>query len=356
MARRSNSIRKAVKAMSSPGKLIQSPATRLRNLLSYNTTQMLYVAATLGIADRLADGPRTADELAAATGSHPRALYRLLRALTHVGVFAEDDARRFRLTPMAELLREGVPGSLRPAALSYGQPWWWTPWGGLLETVRTGKTAFDATMGQGLFEYLQAHPDAAAVFNANMTAMTAQDIPELVSTYDFGGPGLLVDIGGGHGALVTAILRTAPRERALLFDQPQVIDGARAQMAAAGLAGRCTFAAGSFFDTIPAGGDTYTLKDIIHDWDDTQALRILRNVRRAMTADARLLLIERVLPPDGEPAVGKMVDVTMMVLTGGMERTAAEYRSLLEAAGFTLRGVHFTHATNSVLEAMPTQI
>jgi hypothetical protein len=339
--------------MSGSGKPIQSPATRLRNLLSYNTTQMLYVAAKLEIADRLAGGPRGADELAQEAGAHPRALYRLLRALTHVGVFAEDDKRRFRLTPMADLLRADVPGSLRAFALSYGEPWWWTPWGRLLDTVRTGRTAFDATLGQGFFEYLQQHPDAAAVFNANMTAMTGRDVPELVTTYDFGGTGLLVDIAGGHGALVSAILQTGRRARAILFDQPAVIAGARARLEAAGIAERCTLMAGSFFETIPAGGDTYTLKDIIHDWDDARAIEILRNCRRAMTPEAKLLLIERVLPADGEPAVGKMVDVTMMVLTGGMERTETEYRALLEAAGFTLQRVVFTHSATSVLEAIP---
>jgi hypothetical protein len=191
------------------------------------------------------------------------------------------------------------------------------------------------------------------VFNANMSAMTGQDIPELVSTYDFGGPGVLVDVGGGHGALVSAILQTGRRERAILFDQAGVIDGARGRIEAAGLADRCTLAAGSFFDTVPGGGDTYTLKDVIHDWDDAQSIRILRTVRGAMSDDAKLLLIERVLPPGGEPAIGKMVDVTMMVLTGGLERTEAEYRTLLEAAGFTLRAVHFTHAANSVIEAVP---
>jgi len=339
--------------MSGSEKTIQSPATRLRNLLNYDTTQMLYVAAKLGIADQLGSGPRHADELAAAVGAHPRALYRVLRALSHVGVFAEDDQRNFRLTPMAELLRADAPGSLRAFALSYGESWWWTPWGRLLENVRTGKTAFDQAMGQGLFEYLAQHPDAAAIFNANMTSMTARELPEIVTTYDFGGEGVLVDVGGGHGALVSAILQAGGRAKAVLFDQPAVIDGARAHLAAAGVADRCTLVAGSFFESIPPGGDTYTLKDIIHDWDDERAVAILRNCRRAMAMNAKLLLIERVLPSDGEPAIGKMIDVTMMVQTGGLERTEEEYRVLLEQAGFGLRRVVFTHSAASVLEAIP---
>jgi hypothetical protein len=332
---------------------IQSPATRLRNLLNYNTTQMVYVVARLGIADLLADGPRSADDLAKATSVHARSLYRLLRALTHVGVFAEDDAHRFRLTPTAELLRTGTPGSLRAFALSYGEPWWWTPWGRLLDTVRTGRTAFDESMGQGFFEYLEQHPDAAAIFNGNMTSMTERELPEIVTTYDFSGPGLLVDVGGGHGAFLTAILQAGARATTMLFDRPTVIEGARANLAAAGVADRCTFVAGDFFDAVPVGGDTYTLKDIVHDWDDARAIAILRNCRRVMDAGAKLLVIERVLPAGGEPAVGKIIDITMMVQTGGMERTEAEYRALLEQSGFELRRVVFTHSSASVLEAVP---
>jgi len=339
--------------LSAQERVIQSPATRLRNLLNYNTTQMVYVAAKLGIADRLADGPLRAAELAHVVGAHPRALYRLLRALTHVGVFAEDAEHRFCLTPMAELLRADAPGSLRAFALSYGESWWWSPWGRLLDTVRTGTTAFDQVMGQGFFEYLQQHPDAAAIFNANMTSMTERDVPEVVTTYDFSGKGLLVDVGGGHGALVSAILQAGAREEAILFDRPEVARGAPARLAAAGVADRCRVVEGSFFESVPEGGDTYTLKDIIHDWDDARAVAILRNCKRAMARDARLLLIERVLPADGEAAVGKMVDITMMVLTGGMERTEDEYRALLEQAGFTLRRVVFTHSAASVLEAVP---
>jgi hypothetical protein len=339
--------------MTGSGPLLQSPATRLRNLLSYNTTQMVYVAARLGIADLLAEGPRDADDLARTVGAHPRSLYRLLRALTHVGVFAEDAQRRFRLTPTAELLRADAPGSMRAFVLSYGENWWWEPWGRLLETVQIGTTAFERAMGQSFFEYLDAHPQAAAVFNANMTAMTERDVPEVVTTYDFSGAGLLVDVGGGHGALVSAILQAGGRAAAMLFDRASVIEGARAHLAAAGLADRCKLVAGSFFEAIPEGGDTYTLKDIIHDWDNERALAILRNCRRAMGTDAKLLLIERVLPADGESAIGKVIDVTMMVLTGGMERTESEYRALLEQAGFSLRRVVYTHSGASVLEAVP---
>jgi hypothetical protein len=333
-------------------RVIQSPATRLRNLLNYNTTQMVYVVTKLGIADLLAAGPKQVDELAVAVGAHPRSLYRLLRALTHVGVFAEDNEHRFRLTPTAELLRADAPGSLRAFALSYGESWWWQPWGQLLQTVRDGTTAFEQAMGQKFFDYLEQHPDAAAIFNASMTSTTEREIPEVVTTYDFAGEGVLVDVGGGHGALVSAILQ-AGRAKAVLFDRADVIEGARAQLAAAGVSERCALVAGSFFESVPPGGDTYTLKDIIHDWDDAHAIAILRNCRRAMESSTKLLLIERVLPADGQAAIGKMVDITMMVLTGGMERTEDEYRALLEKAGLHLRRVVFTHSAASVLEAVP---
>jgi hypothetical protein len=333
--------------------MIASPATRLRQLLNYNTTQMLHVAAKLGIADLLADGPCDAELLAARAGVHPRCLYRLLRALAALGVFEEDAQRRFRLTPVGELLRADARGSLRAFALSYGEPWWWNAWGRLLHTVRTGETAFDAAHGTGLFAFLDRDPEAAAIFHGNMTSMTQQDLQEIVTTYDFSGPGLLVDVGGGHGALVCALLGSGKRTRAMLFDQPAVVAGARARLEADGVADRCELVAGSFFESVPRGGDTYVLKDILHDWDDQRSLAILRNCRRAMGAGAKLLLVERLLPPDNEPAVGKLVDVTMMVMTGGMERTEAEYRALLDAAGFDLRTTVFTYAGSSVLEAVP---
>lgn len=332
---------------------LASPATRLRRLLNYNTTQMVHVAARLGIAELLAAGPRPVAELATAAGAHPGALYRLLRALSHVGVFAEEPGRRFRLTPMANLLRAEVAGSLRAFALSYGEPWWWQAWGRLEHSVRTGETAFEAAHGERLFDYLDRNPDAAAIFDANMTAMTERELPELVATYDFSGAGLLVDVGGGRGALVAAVLAAGVRVRAVLFDRPAVLAGARAFLEAAGVADRCELAGGSFFETIPEGGDTYTLKDIIHDWDDERALAILRNCRRAMADSAKLLLIERVLPEGAEPAVGKLVDITMLVLTGGLERTEDEYRRLLDRAGFVLRATVFTHSAASVLEARP---
>lgn len=326
---------------------------RLKQMLSYNLTQMIYVAVKLGIPDRLTQGPQTADELAAAVGAHPRSLYRLLRALASQGLFAEHQDGRFRLTPVAELLRSDRPGSLRPFALCYGEVWWWNTWGHLLHSVQTGQTAFDHLNGQGLFAYLAREAEAAAIFNANMTAMTTAEAQAVMAAYDFASAQLVVDVGGGHAALVAAILKAHVQLRAVAFDQPAVIEGARGPLVAAGVADRCELMGGSFFESVPEGGDVYTLKDILHDWDDRQATTILRQCRAAMRPEARLLVIERIIPPGNDAAVGKLVDISMMVLTGGQERTEAEYRALLGASGFRLERVFASDAEISVIEAMP---
>ncbi len=331
----------------------ETAATRLNQLLTYQWTQMIHVVVKLGIPDLLVDGPRNADELAATVGAHPRSLYRLLRALASRGIFIEDAAGRFGLTPLSELLRSDVPGSFRPFALSYGEQWWWNAWGSLLQSVRTGETAFNLVHGMGLFEYLDRFPEAARIFYDNMTSMTASEAQAAVNSYDFSGTHLLVDVGSGHGALTSAILLAYPGIHAIAFDLPAVIEGAQAHFQTAGLADRCEVRAGSFFDSIPPGGDTYTLKDILHDWDDEQALAILRNCHSGMGHSARLLVIERVIPPGNEPMIGKLIDINMLVLSGGRERTQAEYRVLLEAAGFNLLGIFPTQADISILEAVP---
>ena len=339
--------------MSDSHSLDDSLSTRLNRMLSYNLTQMIYVAARLNIADLLAQGPRRVEVLAEQAGAHPPSLYRLLRALASQGLFAEDDQGRFGLTPLAVLLRSDVEGSLHPFALSYGEPWWWNSWGRLLHSIQTGETAFDSVHGESLFEYLDTHREAAAIFDANMKAMTAQESGALVAAYDFSATRVLVDIGAGHGALATAILQAYPQARAILFDRPAVVEGARARLEAAGLASRCEFVGGSFFESIPGGGDTYILKDIIHDWDDERSVAILRNCLNAMETSARLLIVERVIPGGNEPAEGKMIDISMLVMTGGRERTQAEYRSLLSAAGLKFARYIQTDAGHGIIETEP---
>ncbi len=310
-------------------------------------TQLLSVAARLGIADRLAPGPRTAAELARETGADADALLRVLRALAGLGVLSQDAEDRFGPTPVSERLRPGAPGSPHARLLLYGEPWWWAAAGGLYETVMTGETAFDRVHGAGLFAWLAEHPAASAVFDAEMSAMTAAEAEAVVSVAELPSTGTVVDVAGGRGTLLTAILRARPGLRGVLFDQPHVVAGAA-------LPERCEAVAGSFFDAVPAGAEVYTLKDILHDWDDERALTILRTIRAAIPPAGRLLVVERALPPGDEPAPGKLVDVTMLLVTGGRERTRSQYGALLAQAGFDLASVAPTSAGTDVLTAVPT--
>ncbi len=331
---------------------ITSPSARLGQMLNYDLTQMIYVVVKLGIPDLLAGGPRHVDELAALIGVHAPSLYRLMRALASLDIFLEDSTGRFSLTSLSELLRSGVPGSWRPFALAYGEPWWWSAWGGLLHSVQTGETAFDHVQGKSLFEFLAQNAEAARIFNANMTAMTSGEAGAVVAAYDFSRTRVLVDVGGGQGALVTAVLQSYPQVRAIVFDLPSVVEEARSRLESAGIVERCEVVGGSFFEQVPRGGDVYTLKDILHDWDDPQAINILRTCHAAMDSSARLLVIERIIRPGKDGMAGKMTDVAMLIFTGGKERTEAQYRTLLESAGFQIKGIVPTGEAD-IIEAVP---
>ena len=241
------------------------PSQLLRGLL---VTQLIHVAAKLGVADLLRAGPKSSDELAAAVSVDPQALYGVLRALASLGIFVETRAGSFALTPLAEPLRSDLPGSLRGSAVLYGEPWWWQACGELLHSVRTGQPAFDRVHGKPLFDYLDSVADAAAVFNEHQTSMTRQDADAIVAAYDFTEYATVVDVGGGHGALASAILRASPRTTVVLFDQPTVVAGAPERLRSAGVIDHFTCVAGDFFESVPAGGSAYVLKDIVHDWDD----------------------------------------------------------------------------------------
>ena len=319
----------------------------------YLSTQLLYVAATLGIAEMVADAPLSADQLAAQTGSHASSLFRVRRALAALGMLTQDGHDRFGLSERGQRLRADLPDSVAPFLLSYGQAWWWRSTGELLHSVMTGQSAFEHLHGMRLFQYLDGQPEAAAIFHANMTAMTRAEADAVVDAYDFPDEGTLVDVGGGHGALVTAVLHARPNVRAVLFDQPAVVAGAERAFSEGGIAERCQIIGGSFFQTVPTGGDVYTLKDIVHDWEDELAVELLRACRRAMDDRARLLVIERILPPGDAPSPGKLVDVMMLALTGGRERTLPEYRVLLEGAGLRLAGTTKTATGLDVIEARP---
>lgn len=316
-------------------------------------TQALYVAVKLGIADALRDGPRSAADVARDAGSDPQATYRIMRALAANGVLALRRDGRFTLTRVGQPLRRDHPGSMAAMIEMIGHPDHWEHWGSLLHSARTGRTAVEHLRGTPIFDYLERAPDYAAVFHDAMTGVSAMAIDMAVPLYDFTGRSLVVDVGGGHGALLAAVLAAAPRARGVLFDLPSVIAGAGAEFDAAGVSDRYTSTAGSFFESVPDGGDLYLLKTVIHDWDDDQALTILRNVRTAITDGGTVLLLELVLPEGAAPHPGMLLDLEMLVQAGGRERTASEYSDLLARAGFRVTRVIPTAGPLAIVEAVP---
>jgi hypothetical protein len=315
--------------------------------------QAVHVAAKLGIADLLEDGPKSPATLAEATGAHAGTLHRLLRALASLGVFAEDADGRFALTSLAEGLRTNAPGSLRAYAIMMGEDWHWRAWGELLNAVRTGQPAFEHVFGCHMFSYFGEHPEAARVFDAAMTSRTGQETAAVIAAYEWPASATIVDVGGGQGALLAAILARNPDVHGVLFDMPHVIAAARGLIEEAGLADRCELAAGDFFERVPAGGDLYLLKRVVHDWDDERASAILRSCRAAMGDRSRLLVIEHILPPGNAPSWGKLLDLQMLVLTpGGRERDEAGFRALLASTGLRLERIIPAGPTASLIEAV----
>jgi hypothetical protein len=322
-------------------------------ITGYWTSQMVHVAAKLGLADHLAGGPRTADELASATGTHARSLFRLLRALASVGIFSEADDGRFTQTVLSEALRKDVLGSQWAMAVMMGDEHYHA-WGDLLESIRTGQTAFDRLYGMPVFEYLGEHPEQAEVFDAAMTAIHGRETQAMLDAYDLSGVGVLADVGGGNGSNLIGILGRYPEMMGILFDLPHVVERAAANLERAGLSGRCEVVGGDFFGQIPVEADAYFLRHIIHDWDDEKAGLILRNIRTSMPKGSRLLVVEHVLPPGNGPSFGKLLDLNMLLLPGGVERTAEEFRLLYEGSGFRLTRIVPAQGDLSVVEGEPT--
>ena len=330
------------------------PSESLRQMIAgFQVSQALYVAAKLGIADLLANGPRGVKDLAETTETDAPTLYRVLRGLASLGVFAEDDAECFGLTPLAEHLRSDAPGSQRANAVLLCGPSFWSSWGDLLTTVKTGETAFPRVHGMDRWDYLVRHPEESAVFDAAMTGITAIQSTVVAGGYDFSQFGVLADVGGGQGLLLATILAANPSMRGILFDQPQVVAGAPELLARAGVAERCDIVAGDFFESIPSGADAYLLKSVIHDWDDELAVAILRTCRAAISDGGKLLLAELVLKPGNEPDRAKLTDLNMMVMNGGRERTTDDFGRLFTAAGFLLSEVTPKLGEFSVIEGVP---
>jgi hypothetical protein len=332
--------------------LAQAQAILQQMTNGYWITQIIYVAAKLGIADLLKGDPRTIQELARSTATHPPSLYRLMRALASLGVFRENEDGTFETTTLGRCLISGSPGALRARAIANGEEWY-RAWGGLLHSVRTGETAFDHVLGMPLFEYLSANAGAATTFNEAMASSTELAARAVAEAYDLSRVGTIVDVGGGTGAFLAVILTANPGARGILFDRPGVVAGASDVLTRAGVADRCAVVAGDFFETVPSGGSAYILSWIIHDWDDDRAVTILGNCRRAMAGDARLLIIEQVVPLGNEPSLSKLYDLQMLALAGGRERREDEYRTLLAAANLELARIIPTSTPRSVIEALP---
>jgi hypothetical protein len=311
--------------------------------------QAIHAAAKFALADLVADGPKSIKELAEATHTDGSSLGRFLRALTSLGIFAEDTTGRYRQTALSDTLRSDHPESVRPSAMMMGAHFIWKPSGALEETVRTGQPSFERVYGAPFFEYLAGHSDDAAVFNAAMSS-SPDYLAAIAGAYDFSKFERMVDVGGGHGLLLAGILSANPRLCGVLYDLPAVVAGASA-VRQEPISQRCEIIGGDFFQGVPTGADAYMLKGIIHDWNDEAALKILKNCRRAIHPEGRLLIMDAVLTQSTDPTTALM-DMLMMVLTSGRERTESEFRSLLQEAGFSMVQV-IREARVSIIESRP---
>jgi hypothetical protein len=339
------------------GKDSDTLAPRLMELVTSSwTAQVVYVAAELGIVDLLVDGPKMADQLAGLTRTHAPSLRRLLRALATIDIVREREDGLFEVTSLGALLGTDAAHSLRHWAIWWGKHLW-PVWGNLLFSVRTGTSARKMLLGTEGFEHLQSDPEAAAIFHRAAAEVTRLTSERVVSAYDFAGLKQIVDVGGGCGELLATILRTNRGAQGVLFDLPDAVETARRHLEQLGLAARCTFVAGDFFESVPVGGDTYILKSVIHDWNDTRSRLILENCRRALGCDGRLLLVEEMLPDrlENSPALQAVVrsDLNMLITHAAGERTETDFRLLLRSAGFRMSRVVPAGLTFTVIEAVP---
>jgi len=331
----------------------------MRSLIAgYWVSRLIYVVAKLGIADLLKDGPRTTGDLADAAGAHAPALYRVLRTLSGYGLFAEMKGKRFKLTPLGATLRTDAPASMRAFALMLVEKHVWDAWEQLIYAVRTGQLPFDKMFGMPFYSYLEQHPDDLEVFGESMTSLSGIENPEVAVAYEkihkAAQIGTLVDVAGGHGSLLAMILGRHKTLRGVLFDLPAVIARAAADkhVTAKAVAGRCTLVGGDFFTSVPKGGDAYILKYILHNWDDESSVRILENCREAMNPKGRILVADPVIPPGDTPSWGKLLDIQMMVVVQGKERTKEEFAALFKRAGLKLTRVIPTRCPLSLIEAV----
>ena len=329
---------------------LSPPFVQVLNLAAgVMNTQIIYAAAKLGIADLLKDGSRTVDDLAKETESNPDAIYRLLRALASIGIFKESSDRVFEITPAAEVLQKDHPISVHPMALLVGDSIWREPWGNILYSVKTGENAFQYVYEKSFFEYLNEHKDKSEIFNNWMTKVSNMNCPVIAASYPFSKFNKVIDVGGGHGSLLVHILKKYPDISGVLFDLPNVINSATE--IDDGIASRCEKVEGDFFNVVPRGGDLYIMQQIIHDWKDELAIKILSNCRDAMSDDARILIIDAVIKPGNGQDMNKFIDLQMLLINkGGRERTEQEFKQLFQSAGFQLLKIIPTASMFSIIE------
>src|SRR5580704_4164293 len=339
--------------MTQPAESAPPHAALLQMLLGKWVSSAISAAAHFGIADHLESGPKSPKELASLTGTEERPLYRLLRANASFGVFTELEDGRFAQTPLSEPLRSNAKPCVRNMAMMLTDDWHIRSWEQLPWCVETGKPASYKLNGMPMFEWMAQHPEKTVNFNQAMTDLSQGDSAAVVQSYDFSGFGHIVDVAGGHGTLLAAILHQAPKLRGTLFDMPHVIEGAKKAAILERFANRSALEAGSFFESVPAGADAYILKHIIHDWYDPKCVKILRHCRKGIRPGGRLLVVDQVVPVGNEPALSKIVDLEMLVLPGGMERTEQQFRELFAAGGFRLARIIPTPAPQCILEGVP---
>jgi hypothetical protein len=332
-----------------PSKNPPPSAAILQFITNMWATQSVATFARLGMADVLASGPQPASVVAERTGANPDATYRLLRGVAAVGVVEALPKRRFALTPLGEVLRGDVPGSMRSFIIAETAPGHWLPWGHMEHSVRTGKPATFTTLGKDAWDYYAENPEEARQFAQSMSGLSAMAIEAILDVYSFEGAKLLVDVGGSHGSLLAAVLKTVPKAKGILFDLPHVIEGAPPHLERAGVAKRVTRVAGSFFDSVPAGGDTYLLKLILHDWNDDECVKILGCCKNAMAPGAKVVVLDMLITDKGPPGPAPFMDLNMLVMHTGRERTAEEFAGLYARAGLKLDKVVLTASPFAVI-------
>jgi hypothetical protein len=313
-------------------------------------SQIASALAQLAVPDAIAAGTSGVEALAAQSGADASALYRLLRAAATLGLVQETGSRTFALTPLGEVLRNGVPGSMRDILIAETAPGHWLPWGKLADAVRSGKPTTEATLGMNGWDYYAANPEEGQCFARGMGNLSAVAVEQVAAVYNVGDARTVVDVGGSEGVLLRGLLRGAPDAEGVLFDRPEIIAYAEGQPNEA-FAGRIRFVGGDFFKEVPAGGDLYLLKHILHDWSDAECAAIIRNVHRAAKDGSRLVLVEFLLPDDGQPSPVTFMDINMMVMVGGRERTSAEFRALLKENGYEVERILSTAGMFNVIEA-----